>query len=79
MDEQIRRVQQRIVVLRHRLDTSRKAIEQFRIEDEISARKSDIEALRKQRQKLMGEFDHVVREARREGARPGWFRELPHP
>jgi len=79
VDEQIRRMQQRIAKLRRRLDTSRKVKDQFRIEDEISARESDIAALRKQRQKLMGELDHVVREARHEGAQPGWFRELPHP
>lgn len=79
VDEKIRSIHQKIRSLEDRAARSRSGKAQFHIEDQIDVQRSRIEELKRQRHDLENALNHVVREARREGAQPGWFRDLPHP
>ena len=79
IQEKIRSIQQKIRSLQARAEKGRSGKTSFRIDDEIEVQRSRIQELQAQEQILGHALNHVIRQARKDGAQPGWFRDLPHP
>lgn len=79
VDEKVRSVREKIKALEARIAASRSAQTRFRLGTEIEVQQSRVESLLRERERLRNGLNHVVRLARKDGAQPGWFRDLAHP
>jgi len=57
----------------------RKEIQRIRLRPRLDAKKQQIAQLKKNLRHARDGFSRMIREARRVGAQPGWFRDLPRP
>lgn len=53
--------------------------QRIRIEPRLNRKKLEIKDLEYSLQKQRASFSRLIREARQDGAQPGWFRDLPRP
>jgi len=77
--EKIKKITKKIEFLDDRTSTagSWKAI--AHLEEQIRVQKELLAELQLEDATLMTEYSGMIREARKEGAQPGWFRDLPQP
>ncbi len=57
----------------------RKEIQRIRLRPRLHAKAQQIAQLKKNLRHARDSFSRVIREARLDGAQPGWFRDLPRP
>jgi len=65
--------------LESQLFALRKEIQRIRLRTRLDAKAQQIAQLKKNLRHARDSFSRVIREARLEGAQPGWFRDLPRP
>jgi len=77
--EKIRKVTRKIELLDDKIPTAGSWKAMAHLEEQMRVQRELLGALQLEDVALMTEYSGMIREARKEGAQPGWFRDLPQP
>ncbi len=79
LQQQLTKAEAEHEALESQLFALRKEIQRIRLRPRLDAKARQIEQLKKNLRHARDSFSRMIREARLEGAQPGWFRDLPRP
>ena len=79
LQNQISKAMTDLAALKDRFFHASSEKQRIRIEPRLKAQKQKLSKLRDQLSTAKISFSQMIREARKEGAQPGWFRDLPRP
>jgi len=77
--QQIARTVSERTALRERFFSLRKESQRIRLQIALDAKTRQIDELKDTLKRAWSEFSSTIRRARKAGAQPGWFRDLPRP
>lgn len=79
IEQQVAKANGELAALESRYFSLRKAIQRIRLQPRLDAKKEQIVHLTKDLRQARATFSRVIRQARLDGAQPGWFRGLHRP
>ncbi len=79
LQQQLEKAESEHQALEAQIFALRKEIQRIRLRPRLDAKAQQIAQLKRNLRHALASFSRMIREARFDGAQPGWFRDLPRP